>query len=218
MTIGKVFGIIMLGILVMFLLMLVYILSSRAWIRYQGEDGEHRVWIGIGMFHFRIFPRKKKAKKPAREKQEKRPETETKNKTLQQRDWNVLLDLGLQLLERMRHVLEVQILDVKVVLATEEPATTGILLGTSTALTGIFYPYIREYFDIPRFKIILDADFEKKNTHWKVECKCAAHLGKTVCALIRSRKLIWELVKCFQNNKEETNERTSDYRTDECHN
>lgn len=113
------------------------------------------VWLLIGPFRFRVYPgsRKKKAKKPAQDKEK------NASKGGSYKDfWPVVRTVYAFLGEFRRKIL-VKRLELKVVLAGEDPADLAVNYGRAWAALGSLTPQLDRLFRIRKRNVEVECDF-----------------------------------------------------------
>lgn len=113
------------------------------------------VWLLIGPFRFRVYPgnRKKKAQKPAQDK-----EKNTSKGGSYKDFWPVVRTIYTFLGEFRRKIL-VKRLELKVVLAGEDPADLAVNYGRVWAALGSLTPQLDRLFRIRKRKVEVECDF-----------------------------------------------------------
>ncbi len=204
MLVAKLLLTILLGLVVFLLFFTLVMVFVRTWVRYRGKNGQHTIWVGVGWFRIRLRPRGKRATNKAEKPKKSKPKKADKPKPENQpkRDLGSIFYVVLDFLEDMRGNLHLQTLKIDVLLGTKDAATTGILLGTCSAIVGMVYPYLEQNFNIKNGKIALDADFEASKTTWEAEAEASVRLIGVLWGLLQNRQKLKELKHLLKVDEE----------------
>ena len=127
---------------------------------YRQDDSG--VWLLVGPFHFRVYPARDKKKKNqnASEKKEK------KNlfKGGRYSDFLPVARAVYRFLEELRRKVLVKRLELKVVLAGDDPADLAINYGKAWAALGNVTPHLERLFIIKRRNLEVECDFTAEET------------------------------------------------------
>lgn len=166
------------GWLIAFMIVfLLAILPLGASVKYN-SDGP-LVRIIAGPIHFKVFPvkkKEKKEKKPKEKKQKKekpktdgqqtmeKPKEEKKEKGGSLLDFLPLVRVGLDLLNDFRWKLRLNRLELKLILAANDPADLGLNYGRAWAAVGNLVPMLERSFVIKKKDIEVECDFTTSET------------------------------------------------------
>lgn len=150
------------------LLLLLSRLRLRVGLAYR-EDGLGAN-LRLGLFRFQLYPeKKKKTKKVVKKEVVKKPAEEKPvlSNLLQNRDTAIallreLLPLCKELLGRFQEKLRVDILQVTLICAQEDPADAAIFYGHANAVAGTLLPLLERWFTIKKKEIEIKLDFERE--------------------------------------------------------
>lgn len=157
----KIIGWIFLGFLLFVFLLLFLPVHTR--VRY---DGAVQVWCGLGPVSLRLFPLKKKAERPKKEKTqaaETKSQPKKKKPAGQKLTWDTVCDyirLALEALGAMRRRLVIRNLTCHVKVAVKDAAATALLYGRVAAGVSALYPVMERSLRVKKTDIAVDADFE----------------------------------------------------------
>lgn len=168
----------MMGWLIAFMIVfLLAILPLGASVKYN-SDGP-LVRIIAGPIRFKVFPvkkKEKKEKKPKEKKQKKekpktdgqqtmeKPKEEKKEKGGSLLDFLPLVRVGLDLLNDFRWKLRLNRLELKLILAANDPADLGLNYGRAWAAVGNLVPMLERSFVIKKKDIEVECDFTTSET------------------------------------------------------
>lgn len=166
------------GWLIAFMIVfLLAILPLGASVKYN-SDGP-LVRIIAGPVRFKVFPvkkKEKKEKKPKEKKQKKekpktdgqqtmeKPKEEKKEKGGSLLDFLPLVRVGLDLLNDFRWKLRLNRLELKLILAANDPADLGLNYGRAWAAVGNLVPMLERSFVIKKKDIEVECDFTTSET------------------------------------------------------
>lgn len=213
MIVLRIFGILLLILLVLGIALVAFVLHSavRIELRRNMPDGPLRIRIGFGLIKKVLTlggKHRKKSKSEAKPKAKKKPQKEQKQSSppqfdLARLDFEQVFSLALDLIDDLSGAVTWEKLHVTLILHTRDAAQTGNLLGTLSVLVGNLYPYMERAFVLQDTKIILDADFEAEKTVWSMDISVMTRLGRYPRIVWRRRKAIWALWKSIRTTKDE---------------
>lgn len=143
--------IVLLGVVLFLLLSALLLLNVRTGVEAVGVNGEISVELRYGLFRIPVWPPPRHLKKqPSAEPAKAAPEKPIKKKkkyryslNREELDAGELIDLALRLLSELTDTLRISRLRVRVMIGTDDAAKTGMLLGSSAAITGMVVPFWR---------------------------------------------------------------------------
>ena len=170
------------------ILALLAILPLGVSISYDGDGTVVRVILGP--IRFTVFPRPKKDKKPKKVKKSKKLEEKAaedrsvkqeepakqpaESKTVQQEekkksggpvtDFLPLLQILLDMLGAFRRRLRLNVLELKLIMAADDPCDLAVNYGRAWAAVGNLMPRIEKLFVIKKRNIEVECDFETDQT------------------------------------------------------
>ena len=174
-----------------------------------GVDGEYhagalRVKGRLGPVALPVFtyprdeeapPRKGKKKKAKKQKTDKAaPEGETPE---EKPDWaqrKALLDMGLRALGRFRRKLNVELLQLHVLIAAQDPWNTALAYGAASAAVGTVLPAVEQAVCIRDKDVQLRADFGGGGTQVHVRLVLSLRVGQllSIAAAFLGEYLAWK--------------------------
>ena len=199
-----------LGILLLVLFLLA-VLPLGVFIRYDG--GGPLVKIVAGPLGIRLLPKKPKRKKPKKEKKakgKKKPAPEKtpskkpaeKKKGGSLKDFIPFVQLGLKLLGDFRRKLRVNRLELRIVLAGEDPADLGLLYGRANAALGGLWPMLERCFKIKKRDVSVQCDFTAEETTVYAALKITITLGRLMVLGVRyGARALKEFIKLKNKKK-----------------
>lgn len=162
------------------ILLLLALLPLGISLRYDREGAS--VTVRVGLVHYRLYPGKKKGKKPKTEPEPKKgpskaPQTtggEKKASGGSLTDFLPLVKTGLDMLCDLRRKIRVKELHLRWILAASDPADLGISYGRAWAALGNLMPQLEQLFVIRKRDVEVECDFTAS------ESKCIARLDVTI--------------------------------------
>ena len=130
-----------------------------------GYSGERLILgIRVGFFNIRIFPKAKKRSEPKIPKNPRKTKDEKEKKQKfrlpsDRKELESLIKIVLRALGRFRRKLRVDYLRIRYTFASEDPFTTAMGFGYSSAALGSIIPLVENAFDIGRRDIGTSFDF-----------------------------------------------------------
>lgn len=163
-----------------------------------------------GPLKITLFPRPKKVKKPKKEKKsntgenqpeqqaaepdqpaaesapEKKPEQEPEKKPSggSVTDFLPLLKTALDMLGAFRRRLRVNVLELKVILAGDDPCDLGIQYGRTWAAIGNLQPQLERFLVIKKRKIEVECDFTASKTLINARLDLTITLGRILATVV----------------------------------
>ena len=131
------------------------------------------VWVLIGPFKFRLYPAKPKAKKKA-SSQSKKQEKKNSKKGGSLSDFYPIARTVLDFLQELHRKVSVKSLEMKVVLAGDDPCNLAVNYGRAWAAVGSLMPQLDRFLSIRKKNIEVECDFLAEST--KVYAKVDATL------------------------------------------
>lgn len=172
------------------ILVLLMLLPLGVTARY-GESGA-LVKAIAGPVRIRLYPRKKKEKKPKPEK----PAEKSKEKTASQakestekggswQDFLPLVRTALDFLGDFRRKLRVERLELKLILAGDDPADLAQNYGRSWAALGSLFPLLERAFVIKKRDVEVECDFVAEETRVAARLDLTITLGRLLVLIVR---------------------------------
>ena len=186
------------------ILILLAILPLGISIRYD-EDGT-MVRVILGPVRFTVFPRPKKEKKPGKEKKTKTEEPKSqpagtdepakqpaKNLAAQPEekkksggpisDFLPLLQIVMDMLGAFRRRLRLNVLELKLIMAADDPSDLAVNYGRAWAAVGNLMPRIEKLFVIKKRNIEVECDFEATQTRAIARLDLTITLGRLLATV-----------------------------------
>lgn len=181
-------------LIVLGILFLLAILPLGANVRYDG--GGARAYLVAGPVKLPLYPRKPKEDKPQKDKkkkkqkpaQEKKPEPQAKEEKStggSVKDFIPFVKLGLRFLNEFRWKLRVNRLELKVILAAEDPADLAVSYGKANAALGSFWPMLERSLRIGKRDVSVQCNFEAEKTLVFVDLKITITLGRVLALAVK---------------------------------
>lgn len=204
------------------ILVLLGILPLGASVIYD-EDGP-LVRIIAGPLKIKVFPLPKKEKKPKKSeepkkdrnnrgetkpKKQKKPDTSTKTEQKEKKksggpitDFLPLVKVVLKFLDGFRRKLRVNVLELKLIMASDDPCDLAVNYGRAWAAVGNLMPQLERVFVIQKRNIEVECDFTADQTRVLARLDLTITLGRIlglVFALIG--RAVVELIKIVMKRK-----------------
>lgn len=180
--------------IVLAVLFLLAILPLGGAVRYDGAGP--RAYLVVGPVKLLLYPRKPKEDKPKKDKKEKKskparaekPEPEPKEKSSaggSVKDFIPFVKLGLAFLNELRWKLRVNRLELKVVLAAEDPADLALTYAKANGALGGFWPLLERSLRIGKRDVSIQCDFEAEETLASANLKITITLGRALALAVK---------------------------------
>lgn len=139
--------------------------------RYHGDGAV--VKLIIGPIRMTLFPQKKKDKKQTDQKPEKKAKASKKQSTKQEEttekggklsDFLPLVDVVLEFLGDVKRKLRINRLDLKLIMAGDDPCDLALNYGRAWAAVGNLFPRLESAFVIKKRDIQVECDFTAEET------------------------------------------------------
>lgn len=129
------------------------------------RESQPGVWVLIGPVKLRVYPGRRKKEKPKKQKpaEAKQPGKKSE-KGGNYRDFIPVVKTIFAFLEHFRRKLRVNDLQLKVVLAGEDPADLAINYGKAWAGLGNLMPQLERFFVIKKRNLEVECDFTAETT------------------------------------------------------
>ena len=162
-----------------------------------------------GPLRLRLYPRKKKKKKNGEKKKEQKP-VQTANGGGQQetqkggswKDFLPLVRLGLDFLGDFRRKLRINRLEMKIIMACDDPADLAINYGRVWAAVGNLWPRLEELFIIKKRDVQVECDFRAEQTLVCARADITITLGRLLSLGVRyGIRAVKEYLKLRKNHE-----------------
>ena len=203
------------------IIFLLAILPLGASVKYNSDGSLVRVIAGP--IRFTVFPMKKKEKKekkPKEKKQKKakkvkkekpKKETEKSNKTTKEEkkekggsilDFLPLVKVGLVFLNGFRWKLRVNRLELKLIMAADDPADLGMNYGRAWAAVGNLIPRLEQNLVIKKRDIEVECDFTTSETLVIARLDITITLGRIIAlVVVTGIRALREFLKIMKKRK-----------------
>jgi hypothetical protein len=175
------------------------VLALIAWIRvgcrvYYNADGL-TLDLRVAFLHIRLLPgqRKKKPAKPKKEKKKKSAEAPAEGAGADQKKqskgsltWLLqLVGPVLRALGKLRRKLCIERLQVDYAIGgAEDPAGAAVKYGIVSAGGGALLPLIRSAFDVRKWEMQLDVDFQSEQSQVALEAEASYRIGQIIAIVV----------------------------------
>jgi hypothetical protein len=171
-------------------LILLAILPLGVSIKYDSEGP--RIYAAIGPIRYKVFPGKKKENKPEAEKTEK---AQKENKTSGKKEGSQrtggklsdllpLVRLALDFLVTFRKKLRVNWLELKLIMAADDPCDLAVNYGRAWTAVGNLLPRLEKLFVIKKRNIEVECDFEAAQTRVIARLDLTITLGRLLATVL----------------------------------
>lgn len=195
------------------------IIWFRVGVRVRYNSAGAQAWALFGPVKLRLWPRKKKEKKPQeiyKEKPQKEPKkksTPQKKKSAQPvreepeekggsvKDFIPLVRLGLDFLKDLRRKLRIKKLTFRVILAEEDPCDLAVHYGKTWAAVSNFMPVLDQFLVIGSRDVEVECDFAADQTRIIAGADITITIGRACILVMRyGIRTVREIVR-FQNKR-----------------
>lgn len=159
------------------------------------DAGGAVVRLIAGPVRIRLYPRKKKDKKPQKEEAteaESRPADKDSRQPVEKKksggslkDFLPLVRVALDFLGDLRRKLRVKRLEMKLILASDDPADLGISYGRAWAALGNLWPRLEKLFVIKKRDVEVECDFTAQQTLITARLDITITLGRLLVLAVR---------------------------------
>lgn len=197
------------------IIFLLAILPLGASVKYNAEGPLVR--IIAGPIRFTVFPMKKKEKKEKKPKEKKKKKEDTKKSTEKPKekpkeekkekggsilDFLPLVQVGLDLLNDFRWKLRLNRLELKLIMAADDPADLGLNYGRAWAAVGNLVPMLERSFVIKKKDIEVECDFTTSETLIIARLDITITLGRIIAlAVVNGIRALREYLKIMKKRK-----------------
>jgi len=149
------------------------------------RESKAGVWLLVGPLRFRVYPTKHKNKKvKAAALQKQSPDMDLK-KGGKLRDFLPLAKTFLEFLGQLRRKVRVKRLELKVILAGDDPCDLAVNYGRAWAALGNVMPYLDRFLAIRKQDVEVECDFVADSTRVYATVDAVIPLGRAVCLVTR---------------------------------
>ena len=149
------------------------------------RESKTGVWLLIGPLKFRIYPAKQKKKHKVTAEQPKQAVAADLKKGGKLRDFLPIAKTMLEFLGQLRRKIRVKNLELKVVLAGDDPCDLAVNYGRAWAALGNLMPHLDRYLVIQKKDIEAECDFTADTTRVYAKVDVTITVGRAVCLVSR---------------------------------
>ena len=174
------------------ILILLAILPLGVSVRY--DDKGALVRLLAGPIRITLFPRPKKDKKPPKTKKEspKQPAKPAQKPTSEKpkesggslKDFLPLLQIALDMLGAFRRKLRLNRLELKLIMAADDPCDLAVNYGRAWAAVGNLMPQLERIFVIQKRNVEVECDFETTQTRIVARLDLTITLGRLLATVV----------------------------------
>lgn len=128
------------------------------------RESEAGAWLLIGPLQFRLYPAKPKAKKNKASSHSKKEGRKNTQKGGSLSDFNPIVKTVLDFLEQLRRKIWVRNLELKVILAGDDPCNLAVNYGRAWAALGGLMPQLDRFLVIRKRNVEVECDFVAEST------------------------------------------------------
>ena len=155
------------------------------------NEGGPRVWLYIGPVKISLYPKQKREKKKTSIK--KKPGKKTGEKKKEKKEvkkdsiegFLAILKTVLDFVTEFRTKLWVRRLDLKMILASQDPCALAMNYGRGWAVIGNLMPVLERYFRIKKRNIEVECDFTATETVVRADADLLIPLFRVTALLVR---------------------------------
>ncbi len=180
--------------------LLLLLLCLRIGAQIEAQNGKLTLRVRVGPFH-KTLERKEGGRKSGRKTAPDTPEQMQKDAPEEEdppwaaMDWGDLIYEILEFFDAVKDRLRIDILRVRLMLATGDAAKTGLYLGGASALSGMIYPFFAQNFKIKELCVHVDGDFEGTDTTYDLCFACSFRPIRMIAVGIRHGSRLYRMVK-----------------------
>ena len=178
-------------VLAVILLLIFLILLIPLGVSATYDDRGPLVKVIAGPIRFRIYP-KKKDDRAGKKKESKKAagasgqaRKDQKKKGGRFKEFMPYVQMGLDLLNDLRRKIKVKRLELKLILAGDDPCDLGIAYGSAWAAVGNLIPLLEQCFVIKKRNVQVDCDFTQTETTVYVRADITITLGRLLGLALR---------------------------------
>ena len=146
------------------------------------READSGVWVLIGPVRFRVFPGNKKGK----DKKQKHPtKNENGKKGGSYQDFQLVFRTIVEFLSEFRRKIRVKRLELKVILAGDDPSDLAVNYGRACAALGSLTPQLERLFVIKKRDLEVECDFNAEKTCIYARIDATISLVRTLHLLSR---------------------------------
>ena len=157
------------------------------------DAGGPLVRLLLGPVVVRIYPSKKKKEKPKTEKKKAKKKTETKTKPAEEKkkaggpisDFYPFIQLVFDFIGDFGRKLRLDRVEMKLILAGDDPADLGINYGRACMALGNLWPLLEEIFVIKKRDVEIECDFESSKTTIHARLDLTITIGRLIALVVR---------------------------------
>lgn len=173
------------------ILVLLALLPLGVTARYDADGGV--VTLLAGPVPFRLIPKKQKEKKPKqkKEKQKGKPaaaaagQQKKEKKGGSWKDFVPLVQTVLEFLNDFRRKMRIDRLDLKMIMAGDDPCDLAINYGRANAALGNLWPMLERCFVIKKRNVEIECDFQASEIVVIAHAKATITLGRLLALVLR---------------------------------
>lgn len=180
-------------------------------IRVRYDESGLRIVCNIGAIRFLLYPGKKRKERSRKEKADTGKAQTAKPKPKRGGDFaqfRELLRIVLDFLGDLRRKLRVKTLEMRLVMAGDDPCDLACNYGRAWAALGALKPWLAKAFTIRRQDVRIECDFTAEKTVFFARAHISVTLGRALCLAIR-----YGIRFLRQNMKTTTNKRKGGAKT-----
>lgn len=202
------------------ILVVLAVLPLGVSVRYDASGA--LVQVILGPIRIKVFPLSKKEKKPEKKKEEPvqpqeeqsaeepKPEPPKEDKPKEEpkkaggsiTQFLPLVQLALDFLGDFRRKLRVNVLELKLIMAGDDPADLGINYGRAWIALGNLWPRLERLFVIKKRDVEVECDFEASETLVTARLDISITLGRIIALVVRyGIRAVKEFLKIRKQNK-----------------
>ncbi len=189
---------IVLVLLILLLLLLFLLLVCKTCVHIVREQNKDmNIWIKFGALRIKTYPFGKSKGKINTQTHNETPRFDN-DFSPKELDLSWCFELALDIIDSLKDKLYIDKLYFTLIIASDNAAKTGIILGTAFSVSGMIIPILKQNFNIKDESIILDADFDDNKTKFSLDLIAHTRIIQVLFVAFKYRK---QLFKLYQNIK-----------------
>lgn len=196
-------GILAVLLILLFVIFILLILCKTGIHIICDKNKNIKLWLKLGFLNIKLYPLKKtniKDKKAKQNKQDKKPQSynsdsddNKKSSKFSDFDFEFCTELVFDLIRDLTGKIYIDKLYFTLILASDDCAKTGIMLGGAFSLSGMLLPLLEQSFLIKEKSIIIDADFDSDKIKFDLDFIMHTRLILLLFVLFHHRKRLFKL-------------------------
>lgn len=195
-------GILAVLLILLFVIFILLILCKTGIHIIYDKNKNIKLWLKLGFFNIKLYPIKKTKAKKNQNKEETQEQNTSDNPEKKSKfsdfDFEFCTKLIFDLIHDLTGKIYIDRLYLNIILASDDAAKTGIMLGGAFSLSGMLLPILEQSFCIRQKSITIDADFDSNKIHFDLDFIMHTRIVQLLFVIFHHRK---RLLKLYDNIK-----------------